>query len=222
MEKRPGEEGVGIFLIDRAGEGRHARFMFAAFVLLFAVVAWRVASGFLGGGSFEWLHNFAPLAAVALCGAVYLPRRLAFALPLAMLFISNAILNLAVYHEALFSLDMLPPYAALALIAAIGFTLRQRARVSVLVGASIGSSLLFYVITNTGSWIANAAYAKTFAGWTQALTTGLPGFPPTWWFLRNTLLSDLLFTLLFAGCMALQARKSPALVASPREELAPW
>ena len=34
------------------------------------------------------------------------------------------------------------------------------------------------------------------------MTTGLPGYPSTWWFYRYTLLSDLFFTLLFVGCMA--------------------
>ena len=33
------------------------------------------------------------------------------------------------------------------------------------------------------------------SGWVQALTTGLPGFPPTWVFLRNSLVSDLGFAL---------------------------
>jgi hypothetical protein len=44
-------------------------------------------------------------------------------------------------------------------------------------------------------------YAKTFAGWIQAITTGLPGYPPTWEFFRNTLLSGGLFTGLFVGAM---------------------
>ena len=52
--------------------------------------------------------------------------------------------------------------------------------------------------TNTGVWAHDAYYAKTLAGWCQALTVGHPEFPPTLWFFRNTMLGDLLFTGLFA------------------------
>jgi hypothetical protein len=59
------------------------------------------------------------------------------------------------------------------------------------------SSVAFYLITNTGSWLGLAAYPQNFAGWIQSLTTGLPGYPPTWTFFRNSLVSDLLFAALF-------------------------
>ena len=94
--------------------------------------------------------------------------------------------------------------------------LRNRARVALL-PASILGSLIFYVVTNTGSWIIEPAYAKTLAGWAQALTTGLPGYPPTWTFFRSTLISDLLFTALFILCMA--ASRAPE--AEPASALAP-
>lgn len=196
--------------------------MFAAFVLLLVVVLYRVVSGFAGSADFAWMHNFAPVAAVALCGAVYLPRRVAALLPLAMLLISDVILNVFHYHQPLFTFDILPRYAALALISALGFALRSRARLPELVGASIVGSVLFYVITNSGSWLADPGYTKDFTGWMQSLSSGLPGFPPTWWFYRQTLVGDVCFTLLFVGCMALQSRKQPAPQRAPSEELAPW
>jgi hypothetical protein len=37
------------------------------------------------------------------------------------------------------------------------------------------------------------------------MTVGLPGFPPTLLFFRNSLVSDLLFTGLFAGAMEVVA-----------------
>jgi hypothetical protein len=196
--------------------------MFAAFILLLVVVVYRVVSGFAGSADFQWMHNFAPVAAVALCGAVYLPRRIAVALPLAMLFASDVILNVFHYHQPLLTFDIVPRYAALLLISAIGFVLRGRAKLLTLIAASIAGSLVFYVVTNTGSWITDPGYTKDFAGWTQALTIGLPGFPSTLWFYRYTLLGDVSFTLLFAGCMALQRRSEPALKSAPSEELVPW
>jgi len=56
-------------------------------------------------------------------------------------------------------------------------------------------------VTNTQSWAGDAFYAKTLAGWWQALTIGHPEYPPTIFFFRNTLFGDLMFTGLFAGIM---------------------
>jgi hypothetical protein len=79
-----------------------------------------------------------------------------------------------------------------------------------LIGGSVVSSVLFYIITNTGSWISDPGYAKTGADWVRALTTGLPGYPPTWTFYKHTLVSDVLFTLLFVGCMSLRPQSRAA------------
>jgi len=123
-----------------------------------------------------------------------------------MLLISDLVLNIFHYHQPFFTFDILPRYAALALITGLGFALRGRANVLRLLTASFAGSLLFFVITNTGSWLSDPAYAKTGAGWLQALTIGQTGYPSTWWFYRYTLLSDLFYTLLFAGCMAVTAK----------------
>jgi hypothetical protein len=181
--------------------------MFAALFLLIVVVLYRVVSGFAGSADFHWLHNFAPVAAIALCGAVYLPRRIAAILPLAMLFLSDLVLNLFHYHQPLFTFDILPRYVALALISGLGFALRGHASLLRLLGASVVGSLIFFVISNTGSWLYEPGYAKTLAGWLQAMTSGLPGYPPTLWFYRWTLVSDVFYTLLFAVCMGATAKK---------------
>jgi hypothetical protein len=196
--------------------------MFPAFVLLIVVVAYRIVAGFAAGAGLAWMHNFAPVAAVALCGAIWLPRRMAVLLPLAMLFLSDVVLNVWLYHWPLLTFELLPRYAALACISALGFALRGRARLPLLVGASLAGSVIFYLITNTGSWIGEPGYAKTAAGWWQAVTTGLPGYPPTWTFYRYTLVGDLVFTLLFAGCMSWQARAQKVPTPAAREELVPW
>ena len=179
-----------------------------ASLLLVVAVLYRLGLGLYGSHA-GFLSNFAPLAAIALCGGIYLPKKLALPLPLAALFISDLVLN-AHYHAPLVDVQMLSRYAALALVVGLGFALRGRVRISTLLPASVGGSLLFYIITNTGSWIDEPGYAKTFAGWMQALTTGLPGYPPTWSFFRNSLASDVVFTLLFVACMAITARREPS------------
>ena len=99
-------------------------------------------------------------------------------------------LNSVLHWEAL---AVYPCFAIAALLAR-----RWRGQVgllSSLVGV-VGCSLVFYLITNTVSWLSSPVYAKDFAGLVQALTTGEPGHPHTWWFLRNSLISDLGFSLL--------------------------
>jgi uncharacterized membrane protein YhdT len=186
--------------------------MIAAVILLVAAVVWRVLLGVTHSADFGWLHNFAPMSAIALCGAAFLPRRLAFGLPLVALFVSDLILNVhySKTHPdvALISYQMLARYGALALIAGLGWALRRSPRIPVMLGASAVSSAIFFVVSNTGSWITDAGYAKTFAGWFQALTNGLPGFPSTLWFYRHTLISDLLFTALFLVCIRLADRSA--------------
>jgi len=186
----------------------------AAVLFIVAVALFRLCTAFTAsGGHLPWLENFAPVAAVALCGGIYLPRRVAFIIPVAALLVSDLVLNWH-YNAPLLSWEMASRYAAIALTVGIGFGLRNRARLSLILPASVLGSLIFYVVTNTTSWLGTAAYAKTLAGWVQALTTGLPGYAPTWTFYRSTLLSDLLFTTLFVLCMSATAEPSFEIPAS--------
>jgi hypothetical protein len=198
------------FTIDHTQRQRQLGGMFAAIALLLIVVAYRIVLGIAGSADLQWLHNFSPVAAIALCGAVYLPRRIAWTLPIAMLLLSDIVLNVFHYRESLFTWNILPRYFALASIVALGFALRDRVRLAGLLAGSVAGSIIFYLVTNTGSWIADPGYAKTATGWLQAMTTGLPGFPPTWWFYRHTLFSDLLFTVLFFTCVRLTSRAPAA------------
>jgi hypothetical protein len=193
--------------------------MIPAIVLIVAAVAYRVIAGLLIGSGATWLSNFAPLAALALCGGAYFPPRLKFTVPLGALFISDLILN---YHYSASLIDphMLSRYFALALVGLIGLALQNRASLRTLLPASIIGSALFYLITNAFSWLSDPGYPKNFAGLIQALTVGLPQYSatPTWMFFRNSLLSDLFFTLLFVICVSFGRNtvRSGAAAALPR------
>lgn len=186
--------------------------MIAPILLVLIAIVYRVVIGVAGMTHMEWLHNFSPFAAIALCGAIYFPRRIAIVAPLAAFFVSDLILNahyLATPHvTSIVSVKMIPEYLALALSAALGWKLRANPKAGLILGASVLGSIAFYVVTNTGDWFFEPLYAKTLAGWAQALTTGLPGYPPTIAFFRNTVISDTLFTAIFIACMAWQPRMS--------------
>jgi hypothetical protein len=176
--------------------------MIPAFILILAAVVYRILTGLAIISGSIWLSNFAPLAAIALCGAVYFPPKLKFTAPLVALFISDVVLN--VYYGApLFVPLIVCRYFALALVGWVGLVIASRPSWKTLLPASLAGSTLFYVITNAFSWLSDPGYAKNFAGLTQALTVGLPQYSatPTWMFFRNSVVSDLLFTGLFVLCM---------------------
>src|SRR2546427_4786857 len=162
---------------------------------------------------------FAPLAGIALCSAAYFPKKYKFSVPLVTLFISDVVINFR-YGAPLLDPQILVRYAALALVGCVGVLLQNRTSLKTLLPASIVGSTIFYVITNAFSWLTDPGYAKNFAGLIQSLTVGLPQYSatPTWMFFRNSLLSDLLFTLLFIVCMSFgrNAEQSRARAAVPR------
>jgi hypothetical protein len=176
--------------------------MIPALLLVLSVVVYRVTTGLLIHSGENWLSNFAPLAAIALCGAAYFPRKYKFSVPLLTLFISDVIINLR-YGAPLLDPEILVRYVALALVGCVGLLLENRASLKTLLPASIGASTMFYVITNTFSWLSDPGYVKNLAGLIQSLTIGLPQYSatPTWMFFRNSLISDLVFTGLFVVCM---------------------
>ena len=177
-----------------------------AIILLMGAALFRCLRPWVGGP-----ENFAPLAALALCGSLYFPRPWNWAGPLLALFLSDLVLNLH-YGLGWVTGSTLTAGASYLFIIAIGTQLARRSSWPIWLAGSLVSSLLFYFATNTGAWWTLPGYDKSFAGWAQALTLGLPGYPPTWTFLRASVLSDLLFTVLFVGGVQWSAWKFPGKV----------
>ena len=113
--------------------------MIPAFLLIVAAVAYRIVTGLAITSGSTWLSNFAPMAAIALCGAAYFPARYKFTVPLIALFISDIVLNI---H---YSAPMLDPligcrYLALFVVGLIGWALANRASWKTLLPASLAGS----------------------------------------------------------------------------------
>ncbi len=159
--------------------------------------------------------NFSAAYALSFCAGVYFPGAMAWWLPLVTLFATDLALGLhyrALYLEnptdfthpvTLFSLWQLISYVLFAGLIWLGRRLTSKSSFTTLLGGGLLGAILFYIASNTASWLANPAYPKTLSGWLQALSGGLPGYPPTWEFFRNTLSSGGLFTALFVGAMKL-------------------
>jgi type IV secretory pathway VirB2 component (pilin) len=130
--------------------------------------------------------NFTPIGAMALFSGAYLGRRwLAFAAPLAALVLSDAILG--------FYPGMWVQYVAVALIVLLGICALQRRSALRIAGAAVASSILFFLVTNFGTWALSGMYPATAAGLAACYVAAIP-------FFQNTLAGDLFYaTLLFGG-----------------------
>ena len=152
--------------------------------------------------------NFSAVYALAFCAGVYFPRHLAWWLPLGTMIATDLLINLYYYyhlHVASFHFTQLVNYAAYALIIWLGTRFTPQSSWSKLLSGGLLGAIFFYFITNTAAWFfnpfQNPEYTKTLAGWLTALTQGTAGWPQTWEFFRNTLLSGGLFTGFFVGAM---------------------
>jgi hypothetical protein len=154
-------------------------------------------------------QNFSATYAIVFCAGLYLTGWLGWVIPLAVLAASDLLITLFFYSHGSFSpgefiINQAPNYLIYAGLIALGRSFKSSKSWWTLTGGGILGALLFYIVTNTGAWM-TLPYAKNLAGWIQALTRGLPGYPPTWEFFRNTLLSGGMFTGLFVGAMKLSA-----------------
>jgi hypothetical protein len=156
--------------------------------------------------------NFSAVYAFAFCAGVFFTGAMAWWLPLGVMLATDIGLNVFYYHTAPFGLYLLLNYAVYAVLIGLGRWFGRRAPFLKLIFGGLAGAVIFYLVTNTLSWLQDPAYAKTIAGWIQALTIGHPEIHPTTWeMFRNTLLSGGLFTALFAGAAKLTApAESPA------------
>jgi hypothetical protein len=167
-------------------------------------------------------QNFSAAYALAFCAGVFVTGARAWWLPLVTLLVTDIALNCYYWLALGYHVWELPVlkyqlfnYAAYVVLIWLGRRFKPRAHFLALLGGGILGALLFYLITNTASWFfnpfGNPEYTKTLLGWIKALTTGTGGWPQTWEFFRNTLMSGGLFTALFAGAVKLTATsESPA------------
>lgn len=145
--------------------------------------------------------NVTPVGAMALFGGAYFSRKyLAFLVPLAAMWLSDLVLNNLVYarmypeyYDGFVWMGNLWVYASFLLIGLLGMRLLQKVNITSLVGTSLLASILFFLVTNFGAWLADPLYPKTTSGLLAAFGAGIP-------FFRNTMLGDLVYcAILFGG-----------------------
>lgn len=145
------------------------------------------------------LPNFTPVMAIALFGGAFLrPKYFSVLIPMVAMFVADYILSIGSGYPFLHS-TMLFVYVSMFLTTVIGWWIAKNpAWNRVLVGA-LGSSALFFIITNLGVFTMDAMYPMNASGLLACYTAALP-------FFRNEFLGNLFYTAILFGSYALIAR----------------
>ncbi len=141
--------------------------------------------------------NFVPVTAAAIFAGLYLDRRVAVLMPLASLFVADL-------FQGVSWIDVPFVYGSVAIAAVWAGQLKGRQSnlktfVPKVAGVTLGSSVIFFVVTNFGVWIMQDMYSKDWTGLVQCYVMALP-------FFKNALAGDLLFSCVFVGTYEIVSR----------------
>lgn len=177
----------------------------------FAVIISLVVVGVISRLVPHW-PNFTPVLAAALFAGVYIKdKKLAFLVPLLTMVISDLFLP---FHQMVFFI-----YGAIALVVLMGTMIKKVKTLNILTASIIGS-IVFFLITNLGSWVVDPfnMYADNLAGLGACYVAALPFaanqlLPSATSFASNTLWSDLFYNAILFGGFALAQYRIPQLKA---------
>ena len=130
--------------------------------------------------------NFTPIIAMGLFGGAYLKdKRWALMLPVVAMLLADLFLG---FHGT-----MIWVYGSLIIITAMGFLLNSGVTLKNGAIATLGGSLLFFLVTNFGVWASGSFYPKTVEGLISCYAAGIP-------FFGNTLAGSVFYSgLMFFG-----------------------
>jgi hypothetical protein len=130
--------------------------------------------------------NFTPIIAMGLFGGAYLKdKRWALMLPVVAMLLADIFLG---FHGT-----MIWVYGSLIIITAMGFLLNSGVTFKNGAIATLGGSLLFFLVTNFGVWASGSFYPKTVEGLISCYAAGIP-------FFGNTLAGSVFYSgLMFFG-----------------------
>jgi hypothetical protein len=122
------------------------------------------------------------------------------------MFLSDLILG---FHK-----DMWAVYVAFGMTVSIGILIRKHVKFTSVLAASLGSSVIFFLLTNFAAWLSSPLYPETFAGLIQSYIAGLAFFNDGAYgvsFFLNEVVGTLFYSGMFFGAFALARRWFPRL-----------
>ena len=141
-------------------------------------------------------HNFSPMIGMAIfAGAVIKDKKLAFALPLFSMFLSDLMFEVFNIAPGFWGWGQLVGYGIFALVTVIAFNLKKINVLSI-AGYSIMSSVIFFLLSNTSFFILDNpiyhTYPQNFNGFIDCFDKALP-------FFRTSLCADLVYSGILFG-----------------------
>lgn len=156
------------------------------------------------------IYNFSPLGALGLFGAAYFAKKWqAFLIPILAIFLSDLFINNVVLHQyypnfTWFYEGFYWQYGSYLLITLIGILIFTKVNTSRIIGGALLSTILFFLISNFGTWASGAMYPKTLEGLATCYFAGIP-------FIKGTLMGTLFYSALMFGSFSFVQNQFPAL-----------
>lgn len=154
------------------------------------------------------LWNFNAIGASALFGGVAISnKRLAYILPLATLFLTDVCFELFTNIQGFYGAQMVVVYGAFLLITWIGTRIRKVNALTIF-AASVGTGVLFFLISNAGTWALGNMYPHTFSGLLSCYAAAIPFFRNDLFgsFFLNTVMGNVFYSAVLFGAFALVKR----------------
>ncbi len=174
-------------------------------LLLIGLIAAAISTRFI-----PHYPNFTAMGAAALFGGVVFKDHFkAFLIPLLALFLSDLVLNnvvYAAYNEGFtfFTEGFYWIYGAFILTVIMGKYATNGFKILPLLATGVASALVFYLLTNFGSWLGNPLYPQNIGGLMASYAAGLP-------FLVSQAAGTIVYgAVMFGAAYAITSSKSAA------------
>jgi len=155
-------------------------------------------------------YNFAPIGAMSIFGAAYFTdKKFSFLLPLFAMFVSDLLVNNLLYANfyggfVLFTPGFYWMYGSIALIVVAGIFILKKVNTKTVIAGSLSASIIFFLVTNFGSWLGNPIYPQGLEGLFMSYAAGIP-------FFHYTVLGDLFYSGVMFGAFEYAKQHTPAL-----------
>lgn len=183
-------------------------------LLLFIVVAGVLR--ITAAGEITPFSNFSPVGAMALFGGAYFADKWkSYVFPLLTLFLGDVIMSQTIYKAYATGIlyeGWIWTYLGFAAMVLTGQLIIKKVRITNVVAASVIAAVVFWLLADFGTWTTahnidmttGLPFTKDAQGLVKCYIQGLP-------LVKNTILSNLVFSAIFFGLFELMQHKIPAL-----------
>jgi hypothetical protein len=154
--------------------------------------------------------NFSPLGAIAIFAAAHFNKRWQIlCIPILATWLSDIYINNVIYSRyyptfTWFYEGFYFTYLSYILIAIFGLLLFKKLNFKRILIGILGSSVIFFIVSNLGCWVGNSFYPQNFSGLISCYIAGIP-------YITGTLLGDIFYGLILFGGFSIAQNQLPAL-----------